>query len=243
MRLISKIDIKNNYVIKSIMYDGVKKIGDPIEICNKLYTSNVDEFFITNFVDTLYQFSDINRILSYLSKNFFLPITVGGGIQSIKELDNLFKNGADKISLNSALFEDTNLLKEAVTHYGSQSISVTIQAKQVDNAWYAFKNMARENSNFLVSDWMNKCQDLGAGEIILINVERDGTQRGFDLDLIDSICDVNVPLVVSGGIVNFNDIENIVQKKIINGISINSAIYNNLLKISDVKDKLKELLK
>lgn len=85
MRLISKIDIKNNYVIKSIMYDGVKKIGDPIEICNKLYTSNVDEFFITNFVDTLYQFSDINRILSYLSKNFFYQLQL---VEEFNQLKN-----------------------------------------------------------------------------------------------------------------------------------------------------------
>ncbi len=207
MRLISKIDIKEDYVIKSIMYDGVKKIGHPKDIFNKLYDDNVDEFFITNFVKTLYHNENEKKILSYLDKNFFLPIIYGGGLNDLNQIDRLFMSGIDKISLNSHIFDNIKFLNKCYKIYGSQSVSVLIQAKKINGKWFAFKNMARQNTQIPIFEWSQKCQNEGAGEIILVNVDRDGTNNGFDESILEHMENIKVPLVVSGGISSLSDVE------------------------------------
>ena len=122
MRKILKIDIKDKNVIKSVMYDGVAKIGNPEDIANKSYGNNVDEIFLSNFTGTLYGYDNFKKIIENICKKIFLPITVGGGIKSIKDCEIFFSLGADKISMNSILFEDRSLLKLASKNFGSQSV-------------------------------------------------------------------------------------------------------------------------
>ena len=238
MRLISKIDIKEDYVIKSIMYDGVKKIGHPRAILNKLYNDNVDEFFITNFVKTLYHNENEKNILSYLDKNYFLPIIYGGGLNDLNQIEKLFMNGIDKISLNSYIFDDIKFLHKCSKMYGSQSVSVLVQAKKINGKWFAFKNMARNNTQISIFEWSQKCQYEGAGEIILINVDRDGTNKGFDESILEQMEKIKVPLVVSGGIASLSDVEKIRNFGFIDGISVNSSIYSNKLTIESIKKNL-----
>ena len=227
MRKILKIDIKDKIVIKSIMYEGVAKIGDPMQIAKKSEENGIDEIFLSNITGSLYGYDNFKNILNQICSEVFLPITVGGGIKSLKDCETFFSLGADKVSMNSILFDDKNLLKEAVNNFGSQSVTVLIQAKKIEEKWYAFKDMARHNTDILVSDWINFCEQCGAGEIILVSVDDDGLMKGLNFEM-SSLCDnSNIPIVLSGGYSGKNDLKKISNYKNFNGLTISSYFYRN----------------
>lgn len=229
MRKILKIDIKNNIVINSIMYEGVSKIGNPIDVASKSINTFIDELFLSNLTGTLYGFDNFKDTLSKICNKLFIPITVGGGITTLKECEEMFYLGADKISLNSSLFKSLELLKSAVKNFGSQSISVLIQAKKLNGKWYAFKDMARENTNYLVKDWINICEKEGAGEIIIVSVDDDGLNKGLNFDLYDTFSHSDVPIILGGGFSGDDDLRNLTQYEKIDGITTSSYFYKKFI--------------
>ena len=231
MRKILKIDIKDNYVIKSKMYDGVRKIGDPYNISKIASEKFVDEIFFSSITKSLYGYDNFKEIIDKICKNIFLPITISGGLSSIEDCYESFKLGADKICLNSILFDNFNLLKECSKIFGSQSVSILIQAKKINNKWYAFKNMARENSQYEIVDWVKKCSDAGAGEIIIISVDSDGLSKGLQFELLDHIGSIKNPILLGGGF-NSHDLLKIDTMTNLEGVVFSSFFYNNYLKIS-----------
>ena len=229
MRKIAKIDVKSTYVIKSIQYDGGAKIGEPIGVINKIVQSDIDELFLVNIVSTLYGYDNFRNILDKICSNIFLPITVGGGIRSIEDCISYFELGADKISINSNLFTNKGLLGNASKKFGSQSVSVLIQAKKLNNEWYAFKDMARHNTGVKVKDWILQCAYEGAGEIILVSVDDDGLERGLNKELMEFSKYVDIPVVIGGGF-NYEKDNKIKDNfKKLSGISFSSYLYNNKL--------------
>lgn len=230
MRKILKIDIKDKHVIKSKMYDGVKKIGDPYTISKIASDTFVDEIFFSSITRSLYGYDNFREIIEKICKNIFLPITISGGLSTMEDCYESFKLGADKICLNSILFENFNLLKESSKTFGSQSISVLVQAKKINNEWYAFKNMARENSHHKVSDWIQMCSENGAGEIIIMCVDRDGLSEGLQYELLDFTKNVKNPILLGGGF-DSRDFFNIDNSNNLEGVVFSSYFYNNYLKI------------
>tara|TARA_B100000989_G_scaffold298858_1_gene290522 strand:+ start:2047 stop:2742 length:696 start_codon:yes stop_codon:yes gene_type:complete len=228
MRKILKIDIKDKFVIKSKMYDGVKKIGDPFDITKQASETFVDEIFFSSITRSLYGYDNFNEIIDTICKNVFLPITISGGLSSLKDCYESFKLGADKICLNSILFEKFDLLNECAKVFGSQSVSVLVQAKKINNKWFAFKNMARENSNYQVKDWVRKCSENGAGEIIIVCVDGDGLSKGLDYDLLNQANNIKSPILLGGGL-NSTDISNLDNMDNLEGVVFSSFFYNNFL--------------
>ena len=229
MRKILKIDIKDKTIIKSKMYDGVKKIGDPFEVAKLSQNSFVDEIFFSSITKSLYGHDNFNEIIDKICKNIFIPITISGGIKSIQDCENSFYLGADKICINSELFNNFNLLNESAKIFGSQSVSVLIQAKKINNKWYAFKDMARENTSILVEDWIKKCSDFGAGEIIIISVDNDGLLNGLRYELLNFCDKIRVPILLGGGY-NSSDHEKSSNNNNLEGVVFSTFFYNNFLK-------------
>ena len=235
MRIIGKIELKNKNVIKPIRFEGVRNLGDPNVIIEKFYNLNLDEIFILNSVSTLYETKWVLDFLKIISKKIFIPIMAGGGIKDVNMAEELIRSGADKISICSAIVENSSLLKEISKKIGSQSTVASIQAVKVDNEWYGFTAMGRTNSFKKVIDLIEEFQANGAGEIIVTSVMDDGLLKGLNLELLEICKDVTkVPLIICGGLngqekLNY-DIDAICGSSIFHFTNINSnKLRNNFL--------------
>ena len=208
MRIISRIDVKNEYVIKGINLEGLRKIGDPLKIATDYYEQGIDEIIMIDAVASLYRRNNLFNIVQKSVENIFVPFTLGGGIRSLHDIEKALKSGADKIAINSYATENPSFIKDAVKSFGSSTISIYIEAKKIrDQKWEAYKNSGRDKTGLDVTEWVKKIQDFNCGEIILTSVDFEGVQRGFDLDLIESVYnDINVPLIVNGGCGKIDDI-------------------------------------
>ena len=164
-RIIARLDAKHDKLIKGINLEGWRIIGDLKKYANKYYLQGADEILIIDTVASLYNREKLKEVIKAITKDVFIPITVGGGIRSFKDAVDLFLSGADKIAVNSAAIFNPNIIKKLALSFGSQSIVSSIQAKKISNGkWTAYYESAREDSNMDVIEWAKKCQDLGAGE-------------------------------------------------------------------------------
>jgi len=240
MRIISRIDIKNNYVIKGINLEGLRKIGDPKNIIDKYYKSGVDEIIILDSVASLYGRNNLFSFIEEITKDIFIPITLGGGIKSIKDIERALNSGADKIAINSAAIKNINFIKEASKQFGSSTIISYIEAKQIaDNKWEPYTNCGRERSNIDLIDWIKKVQDNGCGEILLTSIDKEGTEKGFDYNMLEKIEKyIFRPLIISGGCGTINDIVRIKNNFNEFSVAIASLLHYNKIKISDLKKYL-----
>jgi len=243
LRIIPRLDIRNNKLIKPYQFEGVREIGDPIKQAKKYFGEDADEILIMDVVASLYNRNNKIDIVKEISKEVLIPVIVGGGIRSLKDAEDLFKNGADKIALNTAAFENPKLIKKLSNKYGSQSIVLSIEAKQnfEKNYWEALNNNGRDHTGYEIVKWAKKNINLGIGEILLTSVDRDGTQKGFDIELIDYFSnEINIPTIFSGGMKNIDDIKKIKYNKNINGLSIGSVLHFNKLSIKKIKSFAKK---
>ena len=239
MRVISKIDIKGAHVIKPIKFDGVRKVGDPVELALRYYQNSCDEIILTNIVGTLYDKNWIIKVLKEISKNVFIPVAIGGGVSSVFQAEELLKNGADKIIVNSEAVERPEFLQELSEKFGSQAVVLSIHAGWIDGNYYVFTEMARKKHSLTVSDWVKKAGDLGAGEILLASINRDGTFKGLDFDLYaQNAFECELPIVACGGTKNAMDVKNIVEKLPLSGIAISSLFHYNRQTPMDIKNIL-----
>jgi imidazole glycerol-phosphate synthase subunit HisF len=205
-RIIPCLDINKGRVVKGINFVNLVDAGDPAEQA-KIYNDNgADEIC---FLDITASSEDRNTILEVVkktTKNCFVPLTVGGGVRSIEDINNLLLAGADKVSINTAAFSNPNLIKEAAGKFGSQCIVVALDAKKTsNNKWEAFTHGGRNATGKNVLDIAKKMEELGAGEILLTSMDKDGTKEGYDLELTKNITNiVNIPVIASGGVGNLD---------------------------------------
>tara|TARA_B110000438_G_scaffold264262_1_gene276812 strand:+ start:129 stop:887 length:759 start_codon:yes stop_codon:yes gene_type:complete len=205
-RIIPCLDINKGRVVKGINFVNLVDAGDPAEQA-KIYNDNgADEIC---FLDITASSEDRNTILEVVkktTKNCFVPLTVGGGVRSIEDINNLLLAGADKVSINTAAFSNPNLIKEAAGKFGSQCIVVALDAKKTSNSkWEAFTHGGRNATGKNVLDIAKKMEELGAGEILLTSMDKDGTKEGYDLELTKNITNiVNIPVIASGGVGNLD---------------------------------------
>ena len=234
MRVIAKLDLKENYVIKPIQYEGLRKVGSPEELAKKYYAEGADELFLINTVSSLYGINWIEEFVKKITKEVFIPITVGGGIKTVEQAKKFFKYGVDKIAICSALFDDDNLLNNLSKEFGSQSVVVSVQAMKVSSEWYAFKEMARKNTKIKITDWIKKSIENGAGEILLTSIKHDGLMNGLDIEMYNefyNICDV--PLIICGGVNGKEDLS--IIKKPFDALSASSTLHYKKIAIRDLK--------
>lgn len=231
IRIIPKLEIKNNNLVKGINLEGLRVIGNPISFINEYYLNGADEIIIQDVVASLYGTNCLFDIISKISKKIFIPTTVGGGIKTIEDISQVLKYGADKVCINTAAINNPEFISEAANHFGSSSITVLIEAKKLEKSiYYAYYNSGRDNSGINVIAWSKQVEKLGAGEILLTSIDNDGTGNGFDYQIIKDILNVtNIPLIVSGGAGNLNHILELINNYDIDGVALSSIIHYSLI--------------
>ena len=205
-RLIARLDVKGSYLIKGVHLEGLRKIGDPQDYAAKYYKQGADEIIYMDVVASLYGRNNLSEIVERTAESVFVPITVGGGIRSVSDVQHLLRCGADKIAINTAAIKNPYLLSEIAEVFGSQCVVLSVEAtRQSNGEWGIYTDNGREKTQYEVSEWVSKAVKLGAGEIMLTSVDREGTGKGFDLELIELVANsVNVPIIASGGLGNTN---------------------------------------
>jgi cyclase len=202
-RIIPCLDVTNGRVVKGTNFIGLRDAGDPIEISRRYDDQGADEL---TFLDITASSDDrdlILHIIEEVAAQVFIPLTVGGGVRKVEDVRRLLNAGADKVSINTSAVQNPELVREAAGRYGSQCIVVAIDAKRTENGWQVFTHGGRNATGLDVIEWAKKMQALGAGEILLTSMDRDGTRNGFDLALIHSVSHtVDVPVIASGGVGN-----------------------------------------
>ena len=231
VRIIPRLDIKGPNLVKGIHLEGLRVLGDPSDFAKHYYNQGADEIFLMDVVASLYERNSLSDIIEKTAKSVFIPITVGGGIRSLKDIRNILRCGADKVSINTAAVKDPKFIERAVKEYGSSTISVAIESiKNINGEYFAFTDNGREQTSLNVKDWALKIADLGAGEIILTSVDRDGTGKGFDFELIYEIVKlVSTPVIVHGGAGEISHIIEILEKIDVDGVAIASALHYNTI--------------
>jgi cyclase len=237
IRLIARLDVKAPNLIKSIQLEGLRKLGDPNEFALKYYLQGADEIFYADIVASLYERNSLLSIIKKTTDNIFIPITVGGGLRSIDDVTAALRSGADKVSINTAAIMDHNIISKVARKFGSQCIVVSIQAKWQGSHWEAYYDNGREHSYLDVIDWAKKSEELGAGEIILTSVDREGTTKGFDVDLVKAVTDVvSIPVIASGGMGSLDDVGAVVKNGHADAVAMAHVLHYNNLTIQSIRN-------
>ena len=199
-RIIPCLDVRDGRVVKGINFEGIRDVDSPVELASYYSSCGADElvfYDITASFDGRKLFTDILR---ETASKVFIPLTVGGGINSLDDFDRVLKCGADKVSVNSGAIRNPSLVKEAALRYGSQCVVISADVKRVDGVFRVFAKGGRENTGLEAVKWISDCVRNGAGEVVLNSIDTDGVKKGFDLEMLDAVCNaVNVPVIASGG--------------------------------------------
>lgn len=239
-RVIARMDVKNGNVIKTIQLEGLRKIGDPSEIAEKYYKDGIDEILFIDPVASLYNRNGLYHLIEKACEKIFVPITIGGGIRCIEDIELALKSGADKVAINTQGIKTPELIKEASRIFGSQCIVISVEAKSKgSNKWEAYIDNGREETGKDVIEWVKEVEDLGAGEILITSVDKEGMKKGFDLELIKQVSEaVMLPIIAGGGAGNLDHIKAVVDTGYTNAISLASVLHYNMNTVSEVKAHL-----
>ena len=241
-RLVARIDIKNEFVIKGIQMEGLRKLGDPFDFVQHYSNGGIDEIVIIDVVASLYSRKHIFHLIEYITSKIRIPVTVIGGIKTIQDAKAVFESGADKVGVNSMAIRDPKILSDIADIYGSQAIVNSIEAKYIaeEKTWYLFTESGRNNSQIKLEDWFEKIKHIELGEIFLSSVDSDGLRRGPDLNLISTARNLTeLPLVYSGGIRNNGDILDVFNLNV-DAIAIGAALHFGDVNILKMKNSLFE---
>ena len=240
-RIIPCLDVKDGRVVKGVNFKGLQDVSSPVELA-KYYTQNgADElvfYDITASSDGRKLFTDI---LCETAKSVFIPLTVGGGINTVEDFDRVLKCGADKVSVNSGAIKNPDLICKAAKLYGDQCVVLSVDVKRVDGVFRVFAKGGRENTGMEALEWIKRCVANGAGEVVVNSIDTDGVKKGFDLEMLENVCDaVNVPVIASGGagkIEDFITLFNTVPK-VDAGLAA-SIFHFGEVSINDLKKEMK----
>lgn len=207
-RVIARLDIKGPNLVKGIHLEGLRVMGDPAEHALRYYRQGADELIYMDIVASLYGRNSLVEVVERTAGEIFVPLTVGGGVRSVEDVQRLLRAGADKVAINTAALARPALLQEASRVFGSQCIVVSIEAKhRTEGRWEAYTDNGRERTGRDVADWCRQAVELGAGEVLLTSVDREGTRKGLDLPLVSAMArDLPVPLVACGGAGSADDV-------------------------------------
>jgi cyclase len=243
-RIIAKLDIKPPFLVKPVHFEGLRKIGFPSDLASKYYKDGIDEIFYIDIVASLFQRDIISDEVSKLAKNIFVPLTAGGGVKSIEDFSLLIKSGADKVAINTyALQSNPNIIDDAAKIFGSQAVVVNIEAKYNENNWECYTDCGRIKSGKNVLDWVKEVENRGAGEILIQSIDKDGKQKGFDINLIgEVVSNTKIPIIASSGAGSIDHIIEVIKKCKPSGIAISSILHYNKIFISDIKKEISKII-
>ncbi|MFQ7474674.1 imidazole glycerol phosphate synthase subunit HisF [Anaerotignum sp.] len=205
-RIIPCLDVKDGRVVKGVNFQGLNDVSSPIEL-GKYYSDNgADELVFYDITASAEGRALFTDILKKVAETIFIPLTVGGGINTLEDFDRVLKCGADKVSVNSGAIKNPNLIAQAAQKYGNQCVVLSVDVKRVDGKFTVFAKGGRENTGMDAIEWIKKCVALGAGEVVVNSIDTDGVKQGFDLEILEAVCDaVSVPVIASGGAGSMED--------------------------------------
>ena len=237
LRLIARLDVKGPNLIKGVQMEGLRVIGSPNVFAKKYYLDGIDEQIYMDCVASLYGRNHLKEIIMAAAEEIFIPITVGGGIRSTDDAADILKSGADKIAINTAAVKDPELISKIARRFGSQCMVISVEAKKLPAGnWEVYTDNGRERTGLDVVEWIKKSVSKGAGEILLTSVDKEGTRKGFDLELISEVVkNIDVPLIVSGGMGKPEDLLEISAVGGIDGIAMADILHNNRYKLSEIR--------
>jgi len=239
VRLIARLDIKAPNLIKSVHLEGLRVIGDPQEYAFKYYRAGADELIYMDVVASLYGRNGLVDIVKRTARNVFVPMTVGGGIRSVDDAREMLRAGADKIALNTAAVKRPELIKDLSRRFGSQCVVLSIEAKRIGsrNRWEAYTDNGREHTGLEAVEWAIRGAALGAGEILVTSVDREGTRSGFDVDLVRSISNaVSIPVIASGGMGNPDHLTDVVRLGGADGVAMADILHYGRTSLEAVRE-------
>ena len=240
IRLISRLDIKGPNLIKGVHFEGLRVLGDPNDYARKYYIDGIDEILYIDSVASLYGRNNLSDILIKTVSDIFVPITAGGGLRNIEDVTLILRSGADKVAINTAAVKNPSLISEVATKFGSQCMVLSVQAKKIsDKRWEVYTENGREKTGNCVIEWVTKAIKLGAGEVLITSIDKDGTKNGCDKELVKAVSQISpIPIIASGGVGNLNDIAEIIQYSDADAVAMGSVLHYKNYTIKHIRDYL-----
>ena len=205
-RIIPCLDVKDGRVVKGVNFQGLSDVNSPVELAAYYSDNGADELVFYDITASSEGRKLFTDILTQVAATVFIPLTVGGGINTLEDFDRVLKCGADKVSVNSGAIRDPDLVGRAARKYGDQCVVLSADVKRVDGVFRVFAKGGRENTGMEAISWIRRCVDMGAGEVVLNSIDTDGVKGGFDLEMLDAVCNaVSVPVIASGGAGKIDD--------------------------------------
>lgn len=239
-RIIPCLDVRDGRVVKGVNFEGLRDVSSPVKLAEYYSSCGADElvfYDITASSDGRKLFTDI---LTETASKVFIPLTVGGGINTVADFDRVLKCGADKVSVNSGAIRNPDLIAEAAKLYGDQCVVLSVDIKRVDGVFRVFAKGGRENTGIEAIEWIKRCVGNGAGEVVVNSIDTDGVKNGFDLEMLEAVCNaVSVPVIASGGAGKIEDFITLFKTlpKVDAGLAA-SIFHFGEVKISDLKDEM-----
>lgn len=239
-RIIPCLDVRNDRVVKGVNFENLKDVSSPVALAEFYSASGADELVFYDITASAQGRSLFTEILKETASKVFIPLTVGGGINSLGDFQRVLECGADKVSVNSGAIRNPGLIEEAAKRYGSQCVVLSVDVKRVDGVFRVFAKGGQENTGMEAIDWIRRCAQMGAGEVVVNSMDTDGVKAGFDLELLDSVCSaVSVPVIASGGAGSIQDFITLFQHnpKVDAGLAA-SIFHFGTVKIQDLKQAM-----
>jgi cyclase len=237
IRLIARLDIKGPNLIKGIHLEGLRIIGSPADHALRYYLQGIDELIYMDCVASLYGRNHLGDLICSAAKDVFVPITVGGGIRSVDDVTKILLAGADKVAVNTAAVANPKLISDIARNFGSQCMVLSIEAKQVGvDRWEVYTDNGRERTKLDVVDWVKQGVAMGAGEVLLTSIDREGTRRGFDVALVRAVtAEVSVPVIASGGMGKPEDLLEVVSLGCADAVAMADILHYKRAEVGDVR--------
>jgi len=239
-RIIPCLDVKNGRVVKGTNFKGLADVSSPVELARFYSENGADELVFYDITASFEGRQLFTDILREVASTIFIPLTVGGGINTLEDFDRVLKCGADKVSVNSGAIRDPSLVGEAAKRYGDQCVVLSVDIKRVDGVFRVFAKGGRENTGMEAIEWIKQCVDMGAGEVVVNSIDTDGVKGGFDIPMLAAVCEaVNVPVIASGGAGSIRDFIKLFQTlpKVDAGLAA-SIFHFGEVKIADLKQQM-----
>jgi cyclase len=227
VRIIPRIDIKGPHLVKGIHLEGLRVLGFPQDFSKSYYAQGADELILMDVVASLFNRNQLHQFISETARQVFVPITVGGGLRSLEDIRKVLNAGADRVSLNTAVIKNPDFIREAALEFGSSTIVVAIEAiKQIDGKYSCFTDNGREFTGIDAFEWAKQVEELGAGEIVITSVDKEGRGEGYDIDLVKKICNlVSVPVIAHGGAGSMKHVVELIKATDVAGVAIASLFH------------------
>lgn len=240
-RIIPCLDVKDGRVVKGVNFVNLTVVGDPAETAKLYYEQGCDELVFLDITATHEARDTMVEVVRHVANQVFIPFTVGGGIRSVADMSKMLRAGADKVGINSSAVANPDLIRQGAEKFGNQCIVVAIDAKkQADGSFHVYVNGGRKDTGLDAVEWAKQAVALGAGEILLTSMDKDGTKSGFDIALSNAVANaVNVPVIASGGAGTALDMVDVFQQTSVTGALAASVFHYGEIDIKDVKLKMK----